>query len=104
MADSYRTLYQGQVPNVAGTLATVPVTKSWIIKCIKVINVTAGPVALTLYKNGITDEFMTDTVTIPANGSANWDGTDAMGAGEYIAGVAGALNAITMTVSGDEVS
>lgn len=104
MSDAYKTLYQGQVPNTLTTLATVPSLKSWIIKCMKVANSTAGAVTLKLYKNGATAAYLGDQLTIPANGSAQWDGTDALAAAEYIAGIAGSASALTLTISGDEVT
>ncbi len=105
MADAYKTLYQGQLPNSVSTLATVGAAKSWIVKHISIVNTTSGVVTFALYKNGTTDAYRwTPTISVPALGSSEWDGTEAMAAAEYWAGVASAVTSLTCTISGDEVS
>lgn len=104
MADAYKTLYQGQVPATVTTLGTVPSLKSWIIKSMTAVNTTSGAVTLKLYKNGTTAAYQMTNLTVPANGTAQWDGTEAMAAAEYIAGIAGSATSITLTISGDEVT
>jgi len=105
MADAYKTLYQGQVPGTATTLATVGALKSWIIKHWTAANPTAGALTLKLWKNGTTDPFLLyPPITIPAGGVAEWDGTMAMATTEFIAGLASAATSITLTIDGDEVS
>lgn len=106
MADAYKTLYQGQLPSTVATLATVGGGKSWIVKHISVVNTTAGAVTFGLYKNGTTAAFAWSpgAISVPAGGMAEWDGTEAMAAAEYIAGVASAATSLTVTISGDEVS
>jgi hypothetical protein len=104
VADAYKTLYQGQLPNTVTAIATVPGASSWIVKSIKIANVTAGAVTFILYKNGITDPFITERGTIPAYGSAQYDGTDALAAAEYIAAIAGAASSLNIMISGDQVT
>lgn len=106
MADAYKTLYQGQLPSTVATLATVGGGKSWIVKHISIVNVTAGAVTFQLFKNGTTTPYAWTpaAISVPANGMAEWDGTEAMAATETIAGVASAATSLTMTMSGDEVS
>ena len=106
MADNYKTLYQGQLPSSVATLATVGGSKWWIVKHIVIVNVTSGAVTFQLFKNGTTTPFAWTpaAISVPANGMAEWDGSEAMAAAEYLAGVASAATSLTMTVSGDEVS
>jgi hypothetical protein len=106
MADAYKTLYQGQLPSTVATLATVGALKSWIVKHISIVNVTSGAVTFQLFKNGTTSDFAWTpaAISVPANGMAEWDGTEAMAAAEYFAGVASAATSLSCTISGDEVS
>ena len=106
MADNYKTLYQGQLPNSVATLATVGGSKWWIVKHISIVNTTAAAVTFQLFKNGTTAAFAWTqaAMSIPANGCAEWDGQEALAAAEYFAGVASAATALTCTISGDEVS
>jgi len=104
MADAYKTLYQGQLPNSVAALVTVSGGKSWIVKSIEFVNVTAASVSFQIFRNGTTSAFQTESGTIPANGLAQWDGQIGMAAGEYFAGVASSATAINVLISGDEVS
>jgi hypothetical protein len=106
MADSYKTLYQGQLPASVTTLATVGALKSWIVKHISIVNTTSGAVTFQLFKNGATAAFAWSptAIPVPANGMCEWDGTEAFAAAEYIAGIASAATSLTMTMSGDEIS
>jgi hypothetical protein len=105
MADAYKTLYQGQVPNVAAALYTVPAGKSAIMKHYSAVNPTGGAVTLKLYRNGTDDAHLVlPSLSIPAGGHATDDMTWGLEAGGYIAGVAGAATSITLTLDGDEVT
>ena len=106
MADAYKTLYQGQLPNAAATLATVGAAKSWIVKHIEIVNVTAGDLTWQLFRGGTTAAFAItpSTWTVLANGKCEWDGTIALATGETIAGVAGAATSVNCLICGDEVS
>jgi len=106
MADSYKTLYQGQLPASVTTLATVAGGKSWIVKHIAIVNTTAAAVTFQLFKNGNTAAFAWTpaAISVPANGMAEWDGTEAMAATEYLAGIASAGTSLSCTISGDEIS
>jgi hypothetical protein len=60
-----------------------------------------------LYRNGTTAAFIfspSTAVSIPAGGSAEWDGTMALESGGTIAGVASAATMLTAIIDGDEVS
>lgn len=105
MADSYKLLYQGQLPTTITTLATVPGAKSWIIKHMELVNTTAGDITFQLFRNGTTTAFaITPAGWIVYGGGKNeWDGTMALGTGETIAGVAGSGTSLNFVVCGDEV-
>jgi hypothetical protein len=104
MADAYKTLYQGQLPNAAATLATVGGAKSWIVKHIGLANNTAGAVTWQLFRNGTAAANLWIGGSIPANGYAEWDGQEALATAETFAGIAATANSVTITISGDEVS
>ena len=63
-------------------------------------------VTFQLFKNGTTGAYAITqaAMSVPANGLAEWDGTEALAAAEYIAGVASASTSLSCTISGDEVS
>jgi hypothetical protein len=106
MADAYKVLYQGQLPNAAATLATVGGAKSWIVKHIDIVNTTSGDLTWQLFRNGTTAPFAITPSgwTVPANGKVEWDGTMALAAAETIAGVAQAAASVNCIICGDEVS
>ena len=106
MADAYKTLYQGQLPNTVTTLATVGGGKSWIVKHIDIVNTTAGDLTFQLFRNGTTAAFaITPTGwTVPNSGKLEWDGTMAFATAETIAGVAQSASALNIIICGDEVS
>jgi len=106
MADAYKVLYQGQLPNSATAIATVGGGKSWIVKHISIVNTTAAAVTFSLYRNGLTDatRWLPEAVSVPAKGFAEWDGCECLAAGETIGAIASAATSLTCTISGDEVS
>jgi hypothetical protein len=106
MADAYKTLYQGQLPNAAATLATVGGAKSWIVKHIDIVNTGGSELTFQLFRNGTTAAFAITPSgwTVLGGGKCEWDGTMALAAGETIAGVAGAASTVNVVICGDEVS
>ena len=107
MASTFKTLYEGQLPNAVATLATVPALTSWIIKHISCVNADVGSAHLmALYRNGTTGaKLMTPPdVSVPAGGMYEFTGTLALEAGGTLAGVTDTGGAITVIVDGDEVS
>jgi hypothetical protein len=105
MTDTYKTLYQGQVPASGTILYIVGAGKSTIIKHWTAVNLLPAGCSIRMWKNGVTDPYaIMPTITIPMSGYAEWDGTMAMAAGEWIAAQAGTINAITVTLDGDEVT
>jgi hypothetical protein len=107
VADAYKTLIQAVITASAATLgAAVPGGKSWIVKHIAVVNVTSGAITFQLFRNGTasTNAWTQAAISVPANGMAEWDGTEAMAAAETLAGVASLTNSLYLTASGDEIT
>lgn len=105
MADTYKTLYQGQLPASVATLATVGAGKAWIIKRYTVVNNDSSDRTFGLYKNGTaaTNRITPSAVSVPAGGMVSEDMTDAWGDGDTLRGDASVASQLTLTVSGDEV-
>lgn len=95
-ADSFKKLAQGQLPAVAGVLYTVPGSTQSVVKAIVLVNTTGAGVAVTMYVDGTVAANSIGSFTIPAGGSATWNGVwnlrDANGA---------ALTTSTVTLTGD---
>lgn len=72
-ADTFKKLYQGQLPNAAATLYTVPASTQGLIKSIFLVNTTASAVTVTLYVDGTAASNQVFAVTLPANGTATYD-------------------------------
>ena len=106
MSDVYKTLYQGQLTAALNTLATVPASKWWIVKHISIVNTTNGAITFQLFKNGTAavNAWTPDAMSVPAKGMTEWDGTEALAAAEYFAGIASVAASLTITISGDEVT
>jgi hypothetical protein len=104
MADSYKTLYQGQLTTSAAAVYTATGVQA-IVKGMRWRNTDgSNAIIVTIYKNGTTTAFEWLKFTIPAGGSAEWDGTEALDNGETIGAKAGSGALINMIVSGDEIS
>ena len=107
MANSYKTLYEGQLPNSVGVLAAVPSLTSWIIKHISVINTDAGSDhTFALYRNGTTDPFLftPPAMLVVMGGMDEFTGTLALEAGGTIAGVSDVATTLTVILDGDEIT
>lgn len=106
MADTYKILYQGQLPATVGTLCTVGVAKMWIIKHMTIVNVTTVERTFQLFINGTASaNAITPTMQIPGKSMAEWDGTQALNASEYLAGLCNEDGtSLTLTIDGDEIS
>jgi hypothetical protein len=106
MPDTYKLLYQGQLPSSVGTLATVGTGKMWIIKHITVVNNDASSRAFALYRQGTAaaNIITPPAMAVPAGGMAEWDGTLSMNDAETLRGVASVASMLTVTIDGDEVS
>ena len=106
MTDTYQELYRGQLPTGTTTLYTATTASGTIIKHISVVNTSASGVQFQLFRDGtsaanaITPPFW----QVPFYGQMEWDGTMALGSGNYLAGIAGTVSALTLTMDGDVVS
>ena len=106
MADTYKLLYQGQLPSSVATLATVGTGKMWIIKHITVVNNDSAARTFALYRQGTaaTNIITPPAMTIPAGGMAEWDGTMSLNDAETIRGVGSVATMLSVCIDGDEVS
>lgn len=71
--DSFQLLAQGVVQTSATAMYTVPALSQAIINNIHLQNVTASPVTVTIFINGLIAANQAFKMVIPANGSATWD-------------------------------
>jgi collagen type VII alpha len=88
-ADAFKKLYQAQLPAVAATLYTVPGSTQSLIKCISLVNTTAGNVTATLYVDGTAAANRIANFTIAAGGFATYDADgwklyDSTGAQQFV--------------------
>lgn len=109
MTDTYKTLYQGYLPTTAGALYTVPngpTALGAIVKHMTVVNVTGAAATFQLFRNGTaaSNAITPSSMTVPANGLMEWDGTDAYLSADSIQGIASASNTLLITIDGDQVS
>lgn len=107
MADTFKTLYQGQLGNSVATVATVGAAKMWIVKNITAVNTDSVTRTFGLYLNGTTaaHAITATAISLAAAASWTWDGMSlSMNAADTLAGGASAATVVTVTVTGDEVS
>lgn len=94
--DSFQLLQQGTIAGSATALYTVPALSQAIVKNINLYNTSGSSVAVTIYINGTGGGNRTFQMTIPATGSATWDGKwviyDANGVEQFV-GSAGPIGA-----------
>lgn len=104
--DKYTVLYQGQLGNSVGLLATVGSGKQWIVKNMTLVNNDASDRTGGLYRGGATaaKAITPPNMVIKAGGMQEWDGTMAFYDGETIYGGASVAAQVTITISGDEIS
>lgn len=98
-------MFRGRVGNGAGTtLYTCPVAKKAIVKNIIVKNTTAGGVVCSLHSvesgGAVADDRQFFEATIPAGEQVFVDCSIVLDDGDFINGIAGAANSITVTMSG----
>lgn len=105
MTDTYKKLFQGQLPAAAAAQYTVPGATQSIIRSIVLVNTTASPVTVSLFTDGsAAANKILDTYSIPANTRVELNAVMTLGAAGAIWGVASAATAVTMTVFGLEIS
>lgn len=107
MANAFKVLYQGQLGNTVGTLATVGGGKSWIVKSITAVNTDSSvrTFGLCINGTGAANRITSAVISLPASGGY-WisDDTYVLDAGATLAGGASVASKVTVTVTGDEVS
>lgn len=107
MPEAYKKLAQGELPVAAGALYTVPASTEAIIKHMRFVNQTASAVTITLWIDGTTDPFLwlPSTVSIPANGFVDFDGSLPLAAAGVINGATAAgANDVTFSIFGVEIT
>lgn len=105
MAESYKRLYQGQLPAVVGALYTVPAATQVIIKHVRVINTSGATRSATLYQGAATDaNLLLPTLDLDAGEWADFDGTLFADAADVFRGVSDGAAAITVSIHGIEVT
>lgn len=72
--DSFQLLAQGTIAGSATALYTVPASSQAIVKNINLYNTSGSSVPVTIYLNGLAAGNQSFKMTVPANGSATWDG------------------------------
>ena len=105
MAEAWKKLYQGEVPDEATLLYTAPASTEAIIKYIVGINSTGSAYDLTLWQGGSADvNLIFGPSPVPIGGRVEFNGNILMEAADTLYGLAGAASAITLTAYGLEVS
>lgn len=105
MTDTYKKLFQGQLPNAAAAQYTVPGGAQAIIRSVLLVNTTAGAITVSLYTDGSgAANKILDTYTIPANTRVSLNDVMTLAAGGAVWGVASAATSVTMTIFGLEIS
>jgi hypothetical protein len=105
MADAYKTLIQAAIPTTAAMIGSTPgVGKTWIMMHFSIRNTSGGTITVELFRNGTTAAYSwLGVISIGAGGHLEWDGTEALGASDYIAAVA-SNSGLYFHASGDEVT
>lgn len=107
MAETFKTLYRGQLPITAAVIYTAPVGTGLgaVAKIIRVRNTsTSQTIAFTLYKNGTTGPYEFAGVILgPGDTYKDPDGIT-LGSGETLAGKADVASTLTCLVDGMEIS
>ncbi len=109
MADTYKILSTSQLPSAAANAYTPGTGKMAIIKNITLVNQGANTETVVLYVNGTDTAHQWGTsLVLSATGSdgasAEWDGTLPLNNADFFAAKSTDATAVTMIVSGDEIS
>lgn len=108
MADTAKRLAGPTQPGTSnGTLYTVPASTTTIVRSIIACNTTASTAKISLAVNGsavTAANCIWEEMEIPANGVADWSGFLVLAAAETLQALQGTTNAITITISGVEVT
>lgn len=106
MADTpVRMVGPDDIPNSTTTLYTVPGSTTAIVRNIHIANTTssAASIKMSIGADSAATRILGDTV-IPANGTYDWSGFMVLATGETLRATGGTNNALTVTVSGVEVT
>lgn len=105
MTDTYKKLFQGQLPNAAAAQYTVPGATQAIIRSIVLVNTSGSAVTVSLFTDGsAASNKILDTYSIPANTRVSLNDVVTLGAAGAIWGVASVAATVTMSVFGLEIS
>lgn len=108
MADDPIRVYGPAQPGAAnGTLYTVPGATTLIVRNIHIANTTGAAATITLAINGTSDtaaNCFLEGLSIPADGVYNWNGFLVLEAAETIQGKQGTASALTVVISGVNVT
>jgi len=93
------------IPNSTTTMYTVPGSTTAIIRNIHIANTTtsAASIKMSIGADAAGTRILGDLV-VPANGTYDWSGFMVLAAGETLRATGGTNNALTVTVSGVEVT
>lgn len=98
--------FQGALATATTTQYTTPASRQDVYKCIDIANTTGAAITVTVYlvptgnTAGTANEILPG-VSIPANTTLHWTGTQVSNAGDFLA-TATSATGCTMTVSGLE--
>lgn len=105
MAETFKKLYQGQVPATATTLYTVPAVTQTIVKHIRAVNTSGTARTIRLWHDGTADaNAILPPVSLAPGEWAEFDGSILAEAADTISGQASAATAITVTIYGLEIT
>ena len=96
---------QAEATNVTATLYTVPTANRAILKDIEVANTTGGALSITIYLvpsggSAATTNALFYGVSIDANSTLQWTGTQVLHGGGFISILSSAATGLTVTASG----
>ena len=108
MTDTIKRMYgPAQPATTNATLYTVPGATTAAIRNIHITNTTGTAATISLSINGTAATVANCIIaaeSVPANGSYDWSGFIGLAAADTIQGLQGTLSALTVTISGVEVS
>jgi len=106
MADVAKKMYEAQPGTTDTLLYTAPATGA-VVRGIHVANTTGFAATITIGLNAgaalVGAEHFLSALSIPANGTYDWSGFQALDASETIRGLQGTASALTVTISGVEL-
>lgn len=108
MAASAKSLYEGQPGTTDTLLYTAPAGGPVIVRSIHVANTTGSAATITLGLNSaaalaVANHFLS-AMSVPANGTLDWDGWQVVSASGTIRSLQGTASALTVTIAGVETA